>query len=257
MTTFDKREEGFEKKFAMDEESRFKANARRNKLLGLWAAEKLGLSGDAANAYAKEVVMAYFGVQSRGEERRAQALAALRHIADGFRLDGGPGHHDLVEYRDASGYDNRIAIAYWRNPATFERWRTAPAIDGWWTSPDRLADGIGYFREIVAPRVDQFETLYSFRKSLPGVGTIMDGASIAHRPLIDGFEAVAKKHKIPHQLSILPRGGTDAAAIQRTRGGYPAMTLSIPTRYIHTVTESVHQRDLQSAIDLLAAWLET
>jgi len=87
--------------------------------------------------------------------------------------------------------------------------------------------------------------------------TIMDGASIAHRPLIDGFEAVAKKHKIPHQLSILPRGGTDAAAIQRTRGGYPAMTLSIPTRYIHTVTESVHQRDLQSAIDLLAAWLET
>ena len=60
MTTFDKREEGFEKKFAHDEELRFKANARRNKLLGLWAAEKLGLSGDAANAYAKEVVMADF-----------------------------------------------------------------------------------------------------------------------------------------------------------------------------------------------------
>lgn len=60
MTTFDKREEGFEKKFAHDEELRFKANARRNKLLGLWAAEKLGISGDAANAYAKEVVMADF-----------------------------------------------------------------------------------------------------------------------------------------------------------------------------------------------------
>jgi hypothetical protein len=60
MTTFDKREEGFEKKFAHDEELRFKANARRNKMLGLWAAEKLGLSGDAANAYAKDVVMADF-----------------------------------------------------------------------------------------------------------------------------------------------------------------------------------------------------
>jgi hypothetical protein len=59
-TTFDKREEGFEKKFAHDEELRFKATARRNKMLGLWAAEKLGLSGDAANAYAKEVVMADF-----------------------------------------------------------------------------------------------------------------------------------------------------------------------------------------------------
>ena len=45
MTTFDKREEGFEKKFAHDEELHFKATARRNKLLGLWAAEKLGLSG--------------------------------------------------------------------------------------------------------------------------------------------------------------------------------------------------------------------
>jgi len=60
MTTFDKREEGFEKKFAHDEELRFKASARRNKLLGLWAAERLGLSGAEAEAYAKGVVMAEF-----------------------------------------------------------------------------------------------------------------------------------------------------------------------------------------------------
>jgi len=60
MTTFDKREEGFEKKFAHDEELRFKANARRNKLLGQWAAGKLGLAGADADAYAKEVVMSDF-----------------------------------------------------------------------------------------------------------------------------------------------------------------------------------------------------
>jgi len=60
MTTFDKREEGFEKKFAHDEELRFKANARRNKLLGLWVAEKMGLTGPDADAYAKEVVVADF-----------------------------------------------------------------------------------------------------------------------------------------------------------------------------------------------------
>ena len=59
-TTFDKREEGFEKKFAHDQELLFKANARRNKMLGLWAAEKMGLSGPAAEAYAKEVVVADF-----------------------------------------------------------------------------------------------------------------------------------------------------------------------------------------------------
>ncbi|WP_373503387.1 DUF1476 domain-containing protein [Aestuariivirga sp.] len=66
MTTFDKREEGFEKKFAMDEEMLFKAGARRNKLLGLWAAEKLGLSGDEAEAYAKTVVAADF--EEAGDE---------------------------------------------------------------------------------------------------------------------------------------------------------------------------------------------
>jgi hypothetical protein len=60
MTTFDRREEGFERKFALDEELRFKAEARRNKLLGLWVAEKLGLSGDAANDYARSVVAADF-----------------------------------------------------------------------------------------------------------------------------------------------------------------------------------------------------
>jgi hypothetical protein len=58
MTTFDKREEGFEKKFALDEEQKFKAEARRNKLLGMWAAEQLGISGEQANAYAREVVAA-------------------------------------------------------------------------------------------------------------------------------------------------------------------------------------------------------
>jgi hypothetical protein len=66
MTTFDKREEGFEKQFAHDEELRFKATARRNKLLGKWAAEKQGLSGAEAEAYAKDVVMADF--EESGEE---------------------------------------------------------------------------------------------------------------------------------------------------------------------------------------------
>jgi hypothetical protein len=60
MSTFDKRQEGFEKKFALDEEQKFKAMARRNRLLGLWAAEQLGITGDAAAAYAKDVVAADF-----------------------------------------------------------------------------------------------------------------------------------------------------------------------------------------------------
>jgi len=60
MTTFDKREEGFEQQFVHDETMRFKATARRNRLFGLWAAEKLGLTGADAEAYAKELVLEEF-----------------------------------------------------------------------------------------------------------------------------------------------------------------------------------------------------
>lgn len=60
MTSMKDREEGFERKFAFDEELRFKATARRNKMLGLWAAEKLGKTGADADAYAKEVVASDF-----------------------------------------------------------------------------------------------------------------------------------------------------------------------------------------------------
>ena len=66
MSGFDKRERAEEGKFALDQELRFKANARRNKLLGLWAAEKLGKTGEAAAAYATEVVKSDF--EAPGDE---------------------------------------------------------------------------------------------------------------------------------------------------------------------------------------------
>ena len=74
MSSFDKREEGFEKKFAHDEELRFKASARRNKLLGLWAADLLGRTGADAEAYALEVVKADF--QEAGHEDVVRKVAA-------------------------------------------------------------------------------------------------------------------------------------------------------------------------------------
>ncbi len=60
MTTFNDREKAFESKFKLDQELQFKVGARRNKLLGLWAAELMGLAGDDAAAYAREVVQADF-----------------------------------------------------------------------------------------------------------------------------------------------------------------------------------------------------
>lgn len=78
MTSFDQRKDAFENKFAHDEELRFKANARRNKLLGLWAAEKLGKSGAEADAYAKAVVVADF--EEAGDDD------VLRKVKNDFTL---------------------------------------------------------------------------------------------------------------------------------------------------------------------------
>lgn len=76
MTSFEDREKSFERKFALDEELRFRSTARRNKLLGLWAAEKMGLSGDDAQAYAREVVKA--DLEEPGDED------VFRKIRTGF-----------------------------------------------------------------------------------------------------------------------------------------------------------------------------
>jgi len=82
MTSFDDREKSFERKFALDEELRFKSTARRNKLLGLWAAEKMGLSGDDAQAYAREVVKA--DLEEPGEE---DVFRKIRRDFDGKGVD--------------------------------------------------------------------------------------------------------------------------------------------------------------------------
>jgi hypothetical protein len=81
MSSFDKRRDSFEKKFALDEEQKFKARVRRNKLLGLWAAEKLGLTGTEAADYAKDVIKTDFS--EPGDEdvfRKISGDFAAKHV---------------------------------------------------------------------------------------------------------------------------------------------------------------------------------
>lgn len=87
MTTFDDRENAFENKFAHDEEMKFKAEARRNKLLGIWAAELLGKTGADADAYAKEVVLSDF--EEAGHEDVVRKVAGdLGDLADADTIRG-------------------------------------------------------------------------------------------------------------------------------------------------------------------------
>jgi putative aminopeptidase FrvX len=86
---------------------------------------------------------------------------------------------------------------------------------------------------------------------------VMDGSLISDYRLVDEFEALAVKHGIPHQRTILARGGQDGAALQQAMGGARAMGIVVGTRYIHTVTEMADQGDLAAARDLLALWMPT
>ncbi|WP_328774680.1 M42 family metallopeptidase [Deinococcus aquaedulcis] len=89
-----------------------------------------------------------------------------------------------------------------------------------------------------------------------GIGIkVFDSTMISHRALVDQFWDLAQKGGIPAQLEVLPLGGTDGAAIQRSRGGVPSVTLSLPTRYIHTVVEAVQVDDLRAGLNLLLAYL--
>jgi len=99
MSSMKDREEGFERKFVFDEELRFKANARRNRALGLWAAEKLGKSGDDALAYATEVVMS--DIEEAGDHD------VLRKVKSDFEAAG----VDQSEHQIRRTMEELMAIA--------------------------------------------------------------------------------------------------------------------------------------------------
>ncbi|SIS18857.1 aliphatic aldoxime dehydratase [Williamsia sterculiae] len=124
-----------------------------------------------------QVTMAYLGVQYRDGGQRTAALAAVAEIVGTFDIADGPAHNDITRHTDKEGYVNLIVVGYWRDPAAFCRWLRSPDVNGWWDSPERLSGELGYFREIVSPRAEQFETLYAFTDNLPGVGAVMDDIS--------------------------------------------------------------------------------
>jgi len=85
---------------------------------------------------------------------------------------------------------------------------------------------------------------------------IMDSMSISNPKMVKHLRRVADQNSIKYQLDMLAGGGTDAAAIQKVHAGVPVVTLSLPTRYIHTVNEMANVADIEATITLLARYLE-
>ncbi len=85
---------------------------------------------------------------------------------------------------------------------------------------------------------------------------INDGFSISNHGIVTYLKSMAKKHKIPFQMEVLPFGGTDAQSMQLFGSG-PVCTISIPTRYVHSPNEMINKKDLEAAIQLLVIFMET
>ncbi len=85
---------------------------------------------------------------------------------------------------------------------------------------------------------------------------LLDSSHIAHPGLVEAFRSLAERRGIPYQWEILPRGGTDAGTMQRIRAGVPVITLSTPTRYVHTSMEMVSRADIEASVGLMTAFIE-
>ncbi len=96
----------------------------------------------------ERVVMAYFGVQYRGDAPPARA-AALNWIAEMFAAPGGPKHWDRAEYRDEAGYSNAVSVAYWDDQKTFDAW--FPAVRDGWTGAKHDFAGSGHVHRSAEP----------------------------------------------------------------------------------------------------------
>ena len=159
--------------------------------------------GDAS---IENMVMAYFGVQSKGDEMKGRACAAYRTICASFAQPDGPARHDLVQQVDGQGYLNLIAVAYWTDLEKYDRWNSNPAVNDWWASDERLEEGLGYFREILRPRMEQFETIYTHDYGpLEGVSLLMGSMS---EPIIEHGYWGSMRDRLPlSQTDVLdPKG---------------------------------------------------
>jgi len=122
----------------------------------------------------QRVVMAYFGVQTRGAPSKA-AEQAIERIAACFESNGGPRHWDRARYVDEAGFTNIVTVAYWDDRAKFDGWFPA-ARDGW-TGGQQATDGYGTFIEALYPPMEGYETLFSSLGRPEGIAVLADTMS--------------------------------------------------------------------------------
>src|SRR4029079_13780009 len=120
------------------------------------------------------VVMAYFGLQTRGAPSVA-AEQALARLALDLAASDRPTHWDRASYVDEAGFTNVVTVAYWDDRQTFDRW--FPSARARWTGEQRTNEGFGTFIEALYPSVEGYETLFSSLGRPEGVAVLADRMS--------------------------------------------------------------------------------
>lgn len=122
----------------------------------------------------KRVIMAYFGIQYRGDEP-ASAQQALDWIAARFASEEGATHWDRARYIDEAGFTNIVSVGYWDNHDKFEAW--FPSARREWTGEQHLVHKVGRFIEVLSPAVQGYETLFSSLGRAEGVAVLAEATS--------------------------------------------------------------------------------
>jgi aldoxime dehydratase len=120
------------------------------------------------------VIMAYFGIQYRGAAPAA-AAEALAQIAVRFSAGNGPSHWDRAQCVDQAGFTNVVSVAYWDDAGSFDAW-FATAREAW-TGAGAEGRSVGRFIEVLRPRVERYETLFSSLGRPEGVAVLADAMS--------------------------------------------------------------------------------
>ncbi len=177
---------------------------------------------------------------------------------------------ELGDYLSCKSMDNRISIYTLieamrrvRDPkVTIYAVATAQeeiGVRGAVTAAHRIRPDIGVAIDVTlacdVPAAKPEEYVTELGK---GVGIkVLDSFSISSPKLVQHMTKLAREREIPHQMEILPRGGTDAGGIQRAGDAVPSITLSLPTRYVHSVVETISAHDLEACVNLLVHFLES
>jgi endoglucanase len=235
----------------------------RRDLIGVMGSKPIHIMNDDEKRKPPRIEDFYIDVGLPGDEvkelvrigdvvTRERDLAAVGELINGKSFDDRVGVFVMIEAMKALSA-SRMDI--WAVASSQEE----VGVRGATVAANRVEPDVGIALDVTLANDVPFAQKHQAITEL-GKGTAIkafDSSIIANWKLVDFMRETCAERGIPYQLEVLPRGGTDAGAMQRAGRGAAAGCISVPSRYVHSVIEMIHPKDVQASIDLLVALMET